>query len=694
MKKKLLNEKFSALAAIGLGLVSAACGGGGGGGGSSGDGSNTSQALNSATSIGVFTDAPVDGLVYKTYTVSSGVYIENNASTVKKTKNGGQFEYNKVLDNKIRFFVDNLSLGDATPDSYVTPMDLSPDPTTPLSDVQDPDSTDRSIKILRLLQTLDADKVPSNGISLTAGALNKTGTVDKLDISTLTSPVTEEAAVSHFMTELKKIDSSGKPKQSQLIRLVKRLNDDPTRTKIKIDSKTDTELWSELWPQSRIDALDAAIKAKLKSMTVNGAKHSTLPGVVMKVKLPNGTVTTYTDGYSDLGTSTSQIQSDETAMTTAKHFRLGSITKTFTGMTAMELVSEYGFNTLTSNITTVTLGTVLGANPATTNTTTRTLGAYDAATFKAAVDSTVPNKLNDTKLALLKEVTIYQLLTHLSGLKQTSSQQMEDKLGYYDYKNVWALQGYHNSELSRAAMRNTAYTTQELLDISYDLGLEEPGKGWHYSNANYVLLGKVIEKLSGRSWDAEVKRRFGSGTALNLTSLDYTAALPTTLPGNTNGATGYIDWYSNFAGACTSVDVSGNFTGQCEKDTKYSVKIHPSFYGAAGGLTGTIDDLYSWATYLGQKYEDPTHPIGMLKDTYFKVIANVLQMGPAVFKNLDRKLVGHPGQVQGYDCYVGYRYNVKDPIAACTNTTINDGGKIQAALLNAVMDMIDGKTAL
>ena len=31
-------------------------------------------------------------------------------------------------------------------------------------------------------------------------------------------------------------------------------------------------------------------------------------------------------------------------------------------------------------------------------------------------------------------------------------------------------------------------------------GVFPPGKGWHYSNTNFVLLGLVAEKAGGASW--------------------------------------------------------------------------------------------------------------------------------------------------------------------------------------------------
>ena len=34
----------------------------------------------------------------------------------------------------------------------------------------------------------------------------------------------------------------------------------------------------------------------------------------------------------------------------------------------------------------------------------------------------------------------------------------------------------------------------------------EPGGAFHYSNTNYIVLGDIIEKVTGHSWDEEVHR--------------------------------------------------------------------------------------------------------------------------------------------------------------------------------------------
>ncbi|MBF0428972.1 MAG: serine hydrolase [Magnetococcales bacterium] len=643
MNKNHLNEKISALAAVGLSMLSMACGGGGTGAGGS-------SPVGESTLTGVFSDAPVDGLAY----VSS----PSNLSGV--TKNGGQFSY--LPFDTVKFSVNGMGLGEGTAAAFMTPMDIVTDPLE-VDSTKTAGQQNKVTKILRLLQSLDTDSNPSNGITVKNDKSLAAETLDTISLSSSTYTVTEETAAKHFLDELDKAGKSDKA--FYFVRLAKKLG----------LSTATTELNSR-WT-SRKTSVEAAIQKKLDALTKNSTdatKHGTLPGVVVKVTMPDNTSKTFVSGYHNMGASTSVIGTDDIAMTEDKQFRIGSITKTFVTMTVLDFMKSKGYE-----ISTITLGDLFGGTP------------YSAATFKTALD---PNGLlTDAKLAVLKEVTVHKLLTHLSGIPQTSSQKMTDQWGKYDYTS-WGLMGYLNSTLTGTNSatvpnsRTTVFTAQELIDISYNIGLEE--SGWHYSNINYVILGMIIEKLSpSNPWYTEVKNRFGStGTTLQL-GIDYYSSSATTpeipLPGGDDkGATGYIDWYGNFAGACY-------LTPQCVKDTKYSIKIHPSFYGAAGGLTGSVSDLYTWAGEIGKKYEDPTHPIG-ISAYYFEVIPNVLHMGPGMFKNIDRKLVGHPGQVQGYDCYVGYRYDVKEPIAGCTNTTIN-GGKIQVVALNAIMDLIDGKTA-
>ena len=117
-------------------LVAGALGGCGGNGG---DG-NTDNA-----SQGLFVDAPVSGLEYTSGTFS-GITGPN-----------GEFSF--LPGEQVEFFIGDIALGMATGDTVVTPLDLFSDAT----DVNDP----RVINLLRLLQTLDVDGIPDNGIVIT-----------------------------------------------------------------------------------------------------------------------------------------------------------------------------------------------------------------------------------------------------------------------------------------------------------------------------------------------------------------------------------------------------------------------------------------------------------------------------------------------------------------------------------------------
>jgi D-alanyl-D-alanine carboxypeptidase len=76
-----------------------------------------------------------------------------------------------------------------------------------------------------------------------------------------------------------------------------------------------------------------------------------------------------------------------------------------------------------------------------------------------------------------KKVTIEHLLTHTSGI--------------FNYTNKVSYRGQMQMDL----------TPRQVADLVKDDPLEfEPGSKWNYSNTGYVLLGMVIEKVSGQPY--------------------------------------------------------------------------------------------------------------------------------------------------------------------------------------------------
>jgi CubicO group peptidase (beta-lactamase class C family) len=80
-----------------------------------------------------------------------------------------------------------------------------------------------------------------------------------------------------------------------------------------------------------------------------------------------------------------------------------------------------------------------------------------------------------------RPTTIRQLLNHTSGIPD-----IEAIFGYDSYRSI--------------------YTFQQIIDIANSKPLEFPqGSKWHYSNTTYYLLAVILEKVTGKSYDQQLK---------------------------------------------------------------------------------------------------------------------------------------------------------------------------------------------
>jgi D-alanyl-D-alanine carboxypeptidase len=121
-------------------------------------------------------------------------------------------------------------------------------------------------------------------------------------------------------------------------------------------------------------------------------------------------------------------------------------------------------------------------------------------------------KLDDTLSRYLpefrhgKNITLQELLTHTSGIP--------------DYADL--------NDLPHVA------TARQFVDLVADAPLDfPPGTQFEYSNTNYVILGMIVEQVSGMSYSAFLSRRIFGPQGMKATS---TRVVPETQP---DGATGY-----------------------------------------------------------------------------------------------------------------------------------------------------------
>lgn len=140
-----------------------------------------------------------------------------------------------------------------------------------------------------------------------------------------------------------------------------------------------------------------------------------------------------------------------------------------------------------------------------------------------------------------KTITIEHLLTHTSGIKSYTSMSSFDE---------------------ETMKRNV--TTTELIDFFKDQPMDfEPGERWLYNNSGYVLLGYIIEQVSGKSYCEFIQSEFF--TPLGMTN-SYCGDVPELINGYKSVGEDFIP--------AKPLDLSWPY--------------------AAGMLLSTVEDLNKW----------------------------------------------------------------------------------------------------
>lgn len=174
--------------------------------------------------------------------------------------------------------------------------------------------------------------------------------------------------------------------------------------------------------------------------------------------------------------------------------------------------------------------------------------------------------------------------------------------------------------------KNTArtFTTDQMIAEFKDLPApSRPGEKFAYNNSGYVLVGAVIEKVTGKPWHQAVEERIAG--PLGLTTIRY-GVFEGEMP---NMAAGYTDTEGKVAPA---------------------QKIHMSVPHAAGALIGSVEDLAKWNHALH-------HGKVVRPDLYAQMIAPTVMpdgssedygFGIAPREVRSRKAVGHGGGIFGF----------------------------------------------
>jgi CubicO group peptidase (beta-lactamase class C family) len=144
-----------------------------------------------------------------------------------------------------------------------------------------------------------------------------------------------------------------------------------------------------------------------------------------------------------------------------------------------------------------------------------------------------------------RKITVEHLLTHTSGIQSYTD--------LPEWLPLW----------------RKDFTLKELIDLFKDKPMKfEPGERWAYNNSGYILLGAIIEKVSGETYESFVDARIFK--PLGMTHSFYGSAervIPRRVPGYQAGKNGFLN-------------------------APYLSMTQPY---AAGSLLSSVDDLAVWS---------------------------------------------------------------------------------------------------
>lgn len=195
-----------------------------------------------------------------------------------------------------------------------------------------------------------------------------------------------------------------------------------------------------------------------------------------------------------------------------------------------------------------------------------------------------------------KEITIHQLLSHTSGLPREVQNQIK-----FD---------------------STPQTLEEALNMLKGKDIDllcTPGEYFNYSNSGYILLGYIIEKVSGKTYSDYLQQNIFSPLKMDNTGFGYNRKENKELA---------VSYTNLLAERVTPNDF-------------YDYSIFPF---SAGGMYSTVEDLYKWDRAL---YTEKLVSKKTLNKIYTPVKDNY-GYGVGVSKVENKTTYSHDGNLFGF----------------------------------------------
>ena len=245
---------------------------------------------------------------------------------------------------------------------------------------------------------------------------------------------------------------------------------------------------------------------------------------------------------------------------------------------------------------------------------------------KIKIDGKITDYLPDYRKDVGDKVTIHHLLTHTSGIPSYTNQP-----GFFD-------------NVSRNSYKVADFVKKY---TSGDLEFE-PGSKYSYNNSGYFLLGAIIEKVTGKTFEQALKEYILDPAGMKNSGYDHHDTL---IPKRATGYAKTENGYTNSAYLDMSIPYS------------------------AGSMYSTAEDLYLWDQALYTDKLLSAASKNLMYKPFLEDYAYGWVVNNASFKQNDQpvQVIRHGGGINGFSTMIVRFPKEKNLIVLLDNTAQNTG---------------------